>query len=244
MRILRGVDRWIRRHSKRLGPILYAGSNVFCPICDQYFRKFRAAGRGKNRRENAVCYTCKSRERDRLVYKFLQDKFTVLSQTHLTLLHFAPEPSLESTLDQLASGYRITADLVRRDVSVQLDIQRLPFADESFHAIYCSHVLQDIPDDQAALRELFRILKPHGWALILFPLRGTKTHTVPYQSGRRTKEDAPVMLRVYGTEIEQTIREIGFKLTRITVASELNDAQLKDWVVDEDRAGGVYFLKK
>ena len=244
MRVLRGVDRWIRRHTKRLGPFLYAGSNVYCPICDRTFRKFRSAGRGVNKRNNAVCYTCKSRERDRLVHKFLADNAQMLQRPDLRLLHFAPEPSLESMLDEFATGKRITADLVRQDVSLQLDIEQLPFADECFHAIYCSHVLQDIPHDTRALQEMYRVLRPDGWALVLFPMRIGTTRELPQQDTRRAKEDAPAMLRVYGSEIEEKMIQTGFRLRRITVASQLSTDQQTLWVVDDERTGGVYLLEK
>ena len=244
MRVLRGVDRWIRRHTKRLGPILYAGSNVYCPICNRTYRKFRAAGRGANKRSNAVCYTCKSRERDRLVHKFLADNAQLLQRPELRLLHFAPEPSLEAMLDQFATGKRITADLVRQDVTLQLDIEQLPFEDECFHAIYCSHVLQDIPHDTLALQEMHRVLRADGWALVLVPMRVGATRHLPQQHIRRAKEDAPVMLRVYGIEIEDVITQIGFRLNRITASSQLTPEQQKFWAVDEERAGGVYLLEK
>lgn len=244
MRVLRGVERRIRRFTKRLGPFIYAGSNVYCPICDQTFRKFRSAGRGANKRDNAVCYTCKSRERDRLVYKFLTDHAQMLERPKLRLLHFAPEPSLEARLDQFATGLRITADLVRRDVSLQLDIVQLPFTDACFDAVYCSHVLQDIPHDTIALQEIYRVLRADGWALILVPMRSESTHEIPQQRARRSREDAPAMLRIYGTEIEQKITQTGFRLERIVAASQLSVEQQRFWMVDEARAGGVYFLQK
>lgn len=46
--------------------------------------------------------------------------------------------------------------------AVNGDGTRLPFPDGTFDRIICSEVLEHIPDDSAALRELFRILKPGG----------------------------------------------------------------------------------
>jgi SAM-dependent methyltransferase len=41
-----------------------------------------------------------------------------------------------------------------------MDITRLPFKSDSFDIVICSEVLEHIPDDAAAVRELVRVLKP------------------------------------------------------------------------------------
>jgi SAM-dependent methyltransferase len=46
--------------------------------------------------------------------------------------------------------------------AVNGDGTRLPFPDATFDRIICSEVLEHIPDDVAALRELRRVLKPDG----------------------------------------------------------------------------------
>ncbi len=42
------------------------------------------------------------------------------------------------------------------------DATRLPFADDSFDRIICAEVLEHLPDYDAALREIRRVLKPRG----------------------------------------------------------------------------------
>ena len=49
------------------------------------------------------------------------------------------------------------------------DAQCLPFADQSFDSILLTEVLEHLPDDRAALRELHRILKPGGVLSISVP---------------------------------------------------------------------------
>jgi SAM-dependent methyltransferase len=46
--------------------------------------------------------------------------------------------------------------------AVNGDGTRLPFPDDTFDRIICSEVLEHIPDDDAALVELYRVLKPGG----------------------------------------------------------------------------------
>jgi SAM-dependent methyltransferase len=49
------------------------------------------------------------------------------------------------------------------------DATRLPFADEVFDRIIASEVLEHIPDDTSAFRELARVLKPGGTIAVTVP---------------------------------------------------------------------------
>jgi SAM-dependent methyltransferase len=49
------------------------------------------------------------------------------------------------------------------------DATRLPFADATFDRIIASEVLEHIPDDTAAFRELARVLKPGGTLAVTVP---------------------------------------------------------------------------
>jgi SAM-dependent methyltransferase len=61
-------------------------------------------------------------------------------------------------------------DALSKDYLVsEADINRLPFADTSFDCVICSEVLEHIPDHEAAVKELIRILKPEGTLVISVP---------------------------------------------------------------------------
>ena len=44
------------------------------------------------------------------------------------------------------------------------------YADGSLDIVLCSHILEHIPDDRKAMRELRRVLKRDGFAIVLVPL--------------------------------------------------------------------------
>ncbi len=59
-----------------------------------------------------------------------------------------------------------------RHAAVQGDGLALPFADASFDRVICSEVLEHIPDDLGAMRELTRVLRPGGTMAITVPRFG------------------------------------------------------------------------
>jgi len=50
---------------------------------------------------------------------------------------------------------------------VQCDAERLPFADRSFHCVTIAFGLRNVTDKDAALRAMFRVLRPGGQLLVL-----------------------------------------------------------------------------
>lgn len=49
------------------------------------------------------------------------------------------------------------------------DAQKLPFVDETFDAVFCSQVLEHVPQPEAALKEFQRVLKPGGYLILTVP---------------------------------------------------------------------------
>ncbi len=58
---------------------------------------------------------------------------------------------------------------------VKMDAQNLPFPDNSFDKIIFTEVLEHIPDEISALKELYRILKPGGVVALTVP-----SHNYPF----------------------------------------------------------------
>ncbi len=91
-----------------------------------------------------------------------------------SLLHFAPEWTMRERIAPIAldRGIRyLTADLDPTGVDLRLDLIDLALPDDAFDAVMCSHVLEHVPDDAAAMRELRRVTRPGGWCLVMVPAR-------------------------------------------------------------------------
>jgi SAM-dependent methyltransferase len=65
----------------------------------------------------------------------------------------------------------LAADSLHATV-VQGDALHLPFGDDAFDRVICSEVLEHIPDDRAAMKELARVLKPGATMAITVPRFG------------------------------------------------------------------------
>jgi SAM-dependent methyltransferase len=139
------------------------GDRVWCPCCGSSFAVFRDYNA-----PDRMCWTCGSLERDRSVWLYL-DRHPELLRSDMTVVHVAPERRLGERLRQLPGVRYVGGDLLREFATERLDVTALPFDDESVDVVVCNHVLEHVPDDRKAMREIRRTLRPGGWALLLVP---------------------------------------------------------------------------
>jgi SAM-dependent methyltransferase len=76
-----------------------------------------------------------------------------------------------ATFAAMVEAGELAADSLHAHV-VQGDALKLPFLDATFDRVICSEVLEHIPDDVAAMRELTRVLRPGGTMAITVPRFG------------------------------------------------------------------------
>ena len=148
-----------------------------CPLC-RYNGPFMDHNRPVGYRKHAKCPNCFAKERHRLQYLVIQHVLKDFKAPEMTMLHFAPEAIFRTFFSKRFGKYE-TADLYREDVDHKVDIQNLPFADSSYDFVYASHVLEHVPDDIKAIKEISRILKTNGIAILPVPLVAEKTIEYP-----------------------------------------------------------------
>ena len=242
MPVLKGLEARLRRLRRVAAPLTWAGNAVHCPVCDRSFRGFRSAGNKRNRRPNAVCPYCAARERDRLTFLFLASPAGPAAGG--PLLHIAPEACLQPRLRELADGEYATADLIRTDVDERFDLMAIPHGDAAFHAVYCSHVLQDVPDDRVAMAELYRVLKPGGWSILNIPVTAEATvdhRNAPLRPRRPGDPRPPEHLRTYGRDFPQRMGSAGFEVRTIGPDDLATREEQARYGIDAPGAGSVYF---
>ena len=92
--------------------------------------------------------------------------------TWSTVVEIAPSRQTTPLLDRLGARRRISLDAGydARDVDALASIDRLPLRDGSVDLLVY-HVLEHVPDDREAMREIARVLSPRGLALLEVPIR-------------------------------------------------------------------------
>ena len=139
--------------------VWYAGDAVACNICGATARKFQ---QGPATPWELLCPYCYSRPRHRTAYRFFHERTDLFDGRPKRMLHVAPEAALAPKFRAIPGLDYLSGDLNPAAAMVQMDITDIRYPDNSFDVIYCSHVLEHVPDDRRAMRELARVLKPVG----------------------------------------------------------------------------------
>jgi SAM-dependent methyltransferase len=196
---------------RRVRLVLQRGRRVTCPVCGHGWRRFMPAWN----RPDAICWWCGAHERHRALWLYLHERTSLFAGAELSVLHFSPEHFLERALAAQPRVRYLSADLEPGAAMAEVDITAIPYAEASFDVVICSHVLEHVEDDRRGVRELFRVLRPGGFALVLVPLDHDRAETYedPQITTPAEREQAYWQhdhLRLYGRDFGQRLAEAGF----------------------------------
>jgi SAM-dependent methyltransferase len=181
---------WNKSLRRRAKLPSYRGTAHRCPICETRLRAFKPVWKSYWRDAEKFgwvhpissmetfnvaaysCPACDATDRERLIALYLDGVFATVDQKRFhRLIEFAPAHALHKKLHRYPFIAYRSADLYRNDVEDRVDLTDMRgYADNLVDVFLCSHILEHIPDDRKAMRELHRILKPGGFGIVLVPL--------------------------------------------------------------------------
>lgn len=251
MHVNPNIDRFVRRPLVRLvssirRPIVKAlntSGSHHCPICESNVHRFLSFGDPP--RPNARCPVCGSLERHRLDWVLFAKHTDLFDGSSKRMLHVAPEEFLSACFRRIANLDYLSADLNRARAMVQMDITDIHYPDNSFSVIYCSHVLEHIPDDRKAIAELYRVLRPGDWALLQVPITAERTYedpTITEPEERKKHFGQWDHVRRCGPDYVERIRAAGFDAQVLRATDLVTEADCARLGFQRDRL--IFFCRK
>jgi hypothetical protein len=153
-----------------------------CPIC-RYEGPFCDDAPSTGRTYHTHCPQCGSNVRMRLQWLAIESLRARFDLHRMTIHHFSPEKAMARRFRQIFGKY-LSAGITLGPVDCPADLTALPFADASCDFIFASHVLEHIEDDEKALAEIARVLKPGGIAVLPVPIGQELTVEYPEPNAR------------------------------------------------------------
>jgi SAM-dependent methyltransferase len=244
-KIPRKYIQYVSHYFLRVIAIFYYGNKVQCPIDGRTYRKFLPYGRLESR-PNALCPSSLSLERHRLMWLFLKEKTNFFTD-QLKLLHIAPELCFMKIFENMKNIDYISADIESPLAKVKMDVHEIPFAENTFDVVFCNHVMEHVDDDIQAMSEIYRVLKPGGWAIIQSPVYMHLDKTLEDPSITDPLEKEQVFgqndhMRKYGRDYGDRLRKVGFKVTEDEFLNELSAEVRKRYALPVEEI--IFFCEK
>lgn len=174
-----------------------------CPICGYHgvFKDKRLSKEPDLVRTATKCLGCDSKERHRMMHLIFKEFFPNPGDAGKRILHVAPEKFLRPFFQSRFETYH-TADLFMEGVDFKEDLQKMSFPDGSYDCVVVSRVLTCPPDLEACLREIRRILKKGGVAIIGEIYTHEKTVEFGKFIGERSRETGVDLFDLYRKHFE------------------------------------------
>ena len=222
---------WLISMSIFFRPIIkwyFKGTRFTDPIDGSSYRKFLPYGYQKIR-EHALCPGTLSLERHRLLWLYLERETNFINNT-IKVLHVAPEQVFYQKFKTFTHWEYTTTDLYSPLAEIKADLCELPFQDNYYDLILCNHVLEHIPEDQKAMQEMYRVLKPGGTLIAQVPLEENRTQTFEDNSITDKATRTEIFgqydhVRIYGTDYYTRLESVGFDSHAIDFLKKLTSQE-------------------
>jgi SAM-dependent methyltransferase len=143
------------------------------------------------------CPWCGATDRERHLSMYMEACGLLDTIAGKDILHFAPERRIEKLLADKLPGRHVKADIFPSSPDVQrIDIMQIPYPDQSFDLVIANHVLEHVESYPQCLKEVRRVLRIGGLAILQTPYSSKLEET---WSDQGIDDDAS-RLHAYGQE--------------------------------------------
>lgn len=207
-----------------------------CIVCGNNPNEFLAAGTkgeifkhhhiiGGGYRENCICPCCGTDDRGRWLYHVLQNKLKFFEQSG-RILHFAPEKVIYYYMKQNEKVDYYTCDINQGKAMHIVDITDIQFRNDSFDYIISNHVMEHIMDEEKAVSEIKRVLKPNGKWIFSFPIcmdmKTYENEVIVSPEDRLREYGQADHVRLYGYDYKERFEKYGLKLEIYSPETEIS----------------------
>lgn len=218
--------------------LIYHGDKVECSCCGGMFSLFLFSPYYA-----ALCPYCLSIERYRLLCRYLTEELD-FGTREIRLLDVAPTWAFQEYCRRFDSVDYLSVDIASPLAMRHMDIRTLDLPSDEFDLLICYHVLEHIDEELKALRELRRVIKPGGRAIIQVPIHRESTvqreDLTTWQADRILIYDDH--LRAYGKDFGDLLEQAGFSVTVDGFVKNYSREELKRYGLD--RTEDLYICKK
>ena len=208
----------IRKNCEFYKKRYFRGRDIYCPFCPGFFKAERYPF---SKEISSNCPVCGSTVEERTILLFLQTKTEMMSGEKKILV--IAEPGMiadyfENFPNAVLKIYTETGDFSIRDNSMK---DRYP--DDEFDIIVCNHIIEKLPQPQLVLKEIKRILKPDGVAMMMayvdYEKEKTVEMSVTHFKDRLSLYGIPGNYRRYGKDYADQIRSFGLNVSKLKFTS-------------------------
>lgn len=223
----------IKKIRNEIFKLLNSGNDCYCLYCKKTYRKFIHEGvkakvfkkykiAGGGYKLNTRCPNCGSVDRARLLALFFKHRTTVLNQK-TDIMHVSPNKSIARFLNEASTVNQTVGSIEPEQFlefnSIYLDIQNINLPDNQFDVVICCHIIEHVDNDEIAMSELYRILKPGGFGIFQVPIaldleKTLEDKTLKTDKERKIAHGQVDHVRLYGLDYFEKLKKAGFRVVR------------------------------
>jgi predicted SAM-dependent methyltransferase len=181
------------------------------------------------------------------MWLYLKDASNFFTAPNLNVLHIAPEQCFIHLFKKQSNLNYLTGDLESPIADLHFDLHSIPLEDNRFDVVFCNHVMEHVTDPLQCMKELFRVMKPGGWAIMQVPQDMTRETT--YEDSTITSpEDREKHywqkdhVRLFGRDYPNWLEKAGFKVEEFELKKHYDAAKIGRFRLMKDEI--LYIFKK